>query len=80
MARFTTKDRSTDAGRKLLSPGCAARTVTVPAPISERLPLEIVAGPLRTSKSTGRDELEVALRVNGASKYVLEPSGAKSID
>lgn len=72
LARLTTKDRSTEgAERKLLSPDCAARTVTVPVPIIESVPLEMAAGPLRTWKSTGRDELAEAVREKGASRKVF---------
>jgi len=72
LARLTKKDRSNEAAeRKLLSPDCDTRTVTVPAPIIESVPLEMAAGPLRIWKSTGRDELAEAVKEKGASRKVF---------
>ena len=74
----TVKDWSTGvAAFQFVSPDWEARTVTAPVPVRLSVLLEIVAGPERTLKLTGRPEEAVALRVNGGSLYVLSASGPK---
>src|SRR5258708_25090297 len=68
----TENDWSTGgAALQFVSPGCEARTVTVPAPVIVRVLPEIVAGPESTLKLTAKPEEAVALRFKGASPKVL---------
>ncbi len=67
VAGATVKVRVTvSAARRVESPGCAACTEMVPAPVISSLFPERVPGPEMTVRVTGRPELALAFRVKGA--------------
>ena len=64
----TVKLWSTDgAAFQFVSPDCAARTVTVPAPVMVTVLPEMLAGPEAMLKLTGKPDEAVALTLNAAS-------------
>src|SRR5437660_303924 len=67
------------AAFQFVLPACDARTMTAPAPVRVRTFPVRLAGPEITLKLTTRLEEALALRVMGASPYVLFASAAKEM-